>query len=84
MEMENKEGTQDSEKPVSTSATVVSKVQNGGVARYARGQCDLTLHKVFSFKKMRRCIIGELKPQNLASHKLMTKMWLSTRRKKPN
>ena len=40
MEMENKEETQDSEKLVSTSATVVSKVQNGGVARNAKGQCD--------------------------------------------
>ena len=40
MEMENTEETQDSEKRVTTSATVVSKVQNGGVARHAKGQCD--------------------------------------------
>ena len=40
MEMENTEETQDSEKLVSTSATIVSKVQNGGVARHTKGQCD--------------------------------------------
>ena len=38
MEMENTEETQDSEKLV--SANIVSKVQNGGVARHAKGQCD--------------------------------------------
>ncbi|XP_044167986.1 uncharacterized protein LOC122952022 isoform X2 [Acropora millepora] len=38
MEMEKEEETQDSEKPVSTSATVVSKVQNGGVARHAKDE----------------------------------------------
>ncbi|XP_044170655.1 FERM, ARHGEF and pleckstrin domain-containing protein 2-like isoform X1 [Acropora millepora] len=37
MEMENTEETQDSEKLVSTSATIVSKVQNGGVTRHAKG-----------------------------------------------
>ncbi|XP_015770315.1 PREDICTED: uncharacterized protein LOC107348764 [Acropora digitifera] len=35
--MENTKETQDSEKLVCTSATVVSKVQNGGVARHAKG-----------------------------------------------
>ena len=40
MEMENTEETQDSEKLVSTSGTIVSKVQNGGVATHAKGQCD--------------------------------------------
>lgn len=49
MEMENKEEEQDSEKLSSASATVVSKVQNGGVARHANGQCDLILHEGFIF-----------------------------------
>lgn len=56
-EMENKEEEQDSEKLSSASATVVTKVQNGGVARHANGQCDLILHEVF--KRCGAALVGK-------------------------